>query len=126
MSTVVDMAEARATAARVIDSELVVELEDGRTLFVPISWYPRLSYGTPEERNQVEIIGGGVGMHWPLLDEDISVEGLLAGRKSGEGGRSLKRWKAKLEARRRILDAGGDPGPWVEPQPLPDWWDEEA
>ncbi len=124
MSTVVEMKEARS--ARVTDSELIVELEDGRTLSVPILWYPRLANGTPEERSQLEIIGGGAGMHWPLLDEDIGVEGLLAGRKSGESARSLKRWKEKLDARRRVRVAGGDPGPWVEPKPLPDGWDESA
>ena len=126
MSTVVEMKEARATSARVTDSELIVELEDGRTLSVPILWYPRLANGTPEERSPLEIIGGGAGMHWPLLDEDIGVEGLLAGRKSGESARSLKRWKEKLDARRRVRVAGGDPGPWVEPKPLPDGWDESA
>lgn len=124
MSTVVEMKEARS--ARVTDSELIVELEDGRTLSVPILWYPRLANGTPEERSQLEIIGGGAGMHWPLLDEDIGVEGLLAGRKSGESARSLKRWKEKLDARRRVRVAGGDPGPWVEPKPLPEGWDESA
>ncbi len=126
MSTVVEMKEARATSARVTDSELIVELEDGRTLSVPILWYPRLANGTPEERSQLEIIGGGAGMHWPLLDEDIGVEGLLAGHKSGESARSLKRWKDKLDARRRVRVAGGDPGPWVEPKPLPEGWDERA
>ena len=125
MSIVVEMKEARATSARVTDSELIVELEDGRTLSVPIVWYPRLAYSTPEERSHLEIIGGGAGMHWPLLDEDIGVEGLLAGRNSGEGASALKRWKKKLDERRRTRASGRDPGPWVEPQPLPDWWDEE-
>ena len=119
VNTAVDVREACVT-----DSELVVELEDGRTLSVPISWYPRLAYGTPEEHSQVEVIGSGVGMHWPLLDEDVSVEGLLAGWKSGKSARSLKRWRGKLDQRRQTHASGGDPGPWVEPEPLPEGLDE--
>jgi hypothetical protein len=122
MSTVVEISEARASSVRVTESELVVELEDGRTIMVPISWYPRLAYGTPQERSDFEMMGGGIGIHWPQLDEDISVEGLLTGRKAGEGAASLKRWKNKLDERRKTPN----PGPWVEPKPLPDWWDEQA
>ena len=71
--------------------------DDARTRSVPLEWYPRLAHGTPAERGVWRLIGRGEGIHWPELDEDISVEGLLAGRRSGESQRSLKRW---LEARR--------------------------
>jgi len=121
MSTALDIREARASSVRVTDSEVVVELEDGRTIMAPIGWYPRLAYGTPQERNDFTIMGGGIGIHWPQLDEDISVEGLLVGRQVGESAASLKRWRKKLDQRRETPN----PGPWVEPQPLPDWWDEE-
>jgi hypothetical protein len=77
---------------------LSVELTDGRTISVPIAWYPRLSHATQEERGDWRVIGNGVGIHWPRLDEDISVENLLAGQPSGESQASLKRW---LETRRR-------------------------
>jgi hypothetical protein len=85
-----------AQAVRVTDCELTVELDDGRTISVPIVWYPRLAHGTPEELAHWELNGPGLGIHWPDLDEDISVRGLLLGRKSGESQRSLKRW---LESR---------------------------
>ena len=81
----------------VTDDALTVELTDGRTLSAPLAWYPRLAHGTPEERGHWRFIGGGEGIHWPDLDEDISVENLLAGKPSGESQRSLKRW---LEMRR--------------------------
>jgi hypothetical protein len=81
----------------VTDDSLTVELSDGRTISVPLAWYPRLTYATRDERNRWRLIGRGEGIHWPDLDEDISVEGVLAGRPSGESQRSLKRW---LELRR--------------------------
>lgn len=86
-----------ATGVRVTDEALTVELADGRTLAVPLAWYPRLAHATSEERVNWRLIGRGEGIHWPDLDEDISVEGLLAGRPSGESQRSLKLW---LERRR--------------------------
>ncbi|HSU12917.1 MAG TPA: DUF2442 domain-containing protein [Longimicrobium sp.] len=82
----------------VSDDALVVELADGRSVSVPLSWYPRLANGTAEERNHWRFIGQGEGIHWPDLDEDISVENLIAGKRSGESQRSLDRW---LEARRK-------------------------
>src|SRR5829696_5099952 len=88
--------EPLATGVSVSDDALVVELSDGRTLAVPLVWYPRLLHGTAEERAGWRLIGGGEGIHWEALDEDLSVEGLLAGRPSGESQRSLKRW---LESR---------------------------
>ena len=74
----------------VTDDALIVELMDGRTISVPILWYPRLYHGTPQERDYFEL--GLEGIHWPNLDEDISVEALLMGEKSGESPRSLQRW----------------------------------
>src|SRR5262245_17188008 len=79
---------------RVTDQTLVVELRDGRAVSVPIAWYPRLAEGTPRERRRWELLGAGVGIHWPDLDEDISVEGLLKGLPSGESVASLDEWRA--------------------------------
>jgi len=76
---------------------LTVELEDGRTVSVPLLWYPRLAHAASGERERWRFIGRGEGIHWPDLDEDISVANLLAGKRSGESQRSLKRW---LEVRR--------------------------
>ena len=87
----------QAMAVSVTEDALAVQLSDGRDISVPLSWYPRLVHATPEERGHWELIGGGEGIHWPDLDEDISVEMLLAGRKSGESRRSFKQW---LEAKR--------------------------
>ncbi|MAU01792.1 MAG: hypothetical protein CL608_32045 [Anaerolineaceae bacterium] len=74
------------------EDTLTVELTDGRSLSVPIAWYPRLFHGSQQERENWELIGDGEGIHWPDLDEDISVEGLILGRPSGESQRSLQRW----------------------------------
>ena len=76
----------------VTEDTLTADLSDGRTISVPLAWYPRLVHATPTERRNWRLIGGGVGIHWPDLDEDVSVEGLLAGRPSGESQRSFKRW----------------------------------
>lgn len=95
-TSLIEPQEARALDVTVKEDELSVDLVDGRTVVVPLAWYPRLLHGTRPERNHWRLIGRGVGIHWPELDEDISVEGLLAGRPSGESQRSLKRW---LEAR---------------------------
>lgn len=92
-----DVTEARAQSVSVTDDTLVVELVDGRTITVPLAWYPRLAHGSPAERAHWRFIGEGEGIHWPDLDEDISIEGLLAGRRSGETQASLRRW---LERRR--------------------------
>ncbi len=81
-----------ATGACVNDDFLTVELSDGRTIAAPIAWYPRLAHGGAEERNHWRLIGGGRGVRWPDLDEDISVENLLAGRASDESQTSLKHW----------------------------------
>ena len=81
---------------QVTDEALIVDLSDGRTVSVPLAWFPRLLHGTPEERNKWRLIGDGEGIHWPALDEDISVENLILGKPSGESQKSFKKW---LEAR---------------------------
>jgi len=93
-----DLAEARAQRVTVTEDTLVVELVDGRTIAVPVAWYPRLAHGNAEERGNWRLIGEGEGIHWPDLDEDISVEGLLAGRRSGETQVSLRRWLQSRKA----------------------------
>ena len=74
-----------AERVTVTDDTLTAELSDGRTISVPLAWYPRLIHATPEERGRWELHAAGQHIHWPDLDEDLSVEGLLAGRPSGEG-----------------------------------------
>jgi hypothetical protein len=83
----------------VTEDTLSVDLSDGRTISVPLAWFPRLVHATPEERNNWRLIGKGSGMHWEDLDEDISVEGLLAGKPSGESQGSLKTWLDQRSAR---------------------------
>ena len=81
-----------ATSVKVTEDKLIVELSDGRELSVPVSWYPRLEHGDEAERNNCEIMPSGRGIHWPDLDEDISVSGLLAGKPSNESSESLSKW----------------------------------
>ncbi len=88
----------RIVRVAVTDDTLSVDLEDGRTISAPIGWYPRLAHGTPEERSNFQISGAGYGVHWPDLDEDIGVEGLLLGKPSTESPSSFEKW---LERRRR-------------------------
>src|SRR5213595_1253061 len=90
-----------ARAAKVEGDALVVDLSDGRTVGVPLAWFPRLAHGTPQERANWRLIGRGEGIHWPDLDEDISVEGLLLGKPSGESQQSFARWLAKRGQRRK-------------------------
>jgi hypothetical protein len=83
---------ARAQNVTITADTLSVDLTDGRTIAVPLAWYPRLQHGRAEERQNWRPIGAGEGLHWPDLDEDISVENLLAGQPSGESQASLRRW----------------------------------
>ena len=92
-------AEAKGQKVIVTDDTLAVDVNDGRTISVPLAWYPRLLHGTPEERNNWRFIGEKEGIHWPDLDDDISVENLLMGKPSGESQSSFKRW---LESRAAI------------------------
>jgi hypothetical protein len=91
-----ELQQPRAQRVAVTDDMLHVDLPDGRTVTVPVSWYPRLAHGTSMERTNCCLVGGGEGLHWPDLDEDINVEDLLAGRRSGESQGSLARWLWRL------------------------------
>lgn len=89
--------EKDATHARRVSVDervLTVELADGRSISAPLEWYPRLAHATPAERDNWTSIGRGDGIHWPDLDEHISVENLLQGSRSGESARSFERWLA--------------------------------
>jgi len=79
----------------VSDDMLCVDLSDGRSISVPLAWYPRLLRATAAERKRWRLIGRGLGIHWEDLDEDISVAGLLAGKPSGESQISFSKWLAK-------------------------------
>ncbi len=83
-----------STSIEIDDDTLAVELSDGRSVSVPLAWYPRLMHATTAERNEWRWIGTGSGIHWPALDEDIRVENLLSGKPSGESQKSLQRWLA--------------------------------
>lgn len=83
----------------VTEDALIVDLSDGRTISVPLAWYPRLSHASPAEVNNWRLIGKGYGIHWEDLDEDVSVEGLLAGTPSGESQSSFKKWLATRTSR---------------------------
>ena len=89
-----------ASAARVDSESLTVDLADGRTIAVPLAWFPRVANGSPAERSNWRKIGVGEGLHWPDLDEDIEIAGLLAGFRWGETQESLARW---LQSRRKSI-----------------------
>jgi hypothetical protein len=97
MTTLVLETEPVAMHVTVTEDKLIVDLADGRSLGVPLAWYPRLVHGTPAERQHWQLLGDGYAIEWPDLDEHIGVEGLLAGRHSGESPKSFERW---LTARR--------------------------
>jgi len=89
----------RAEHVTITEDTLNVDLGDGRTIAVPLAWFPRLTHGTPEEKNNWRLIGQGEGIHWEELDEDISIDGLLEGRPSGESQTSFKKWLDDRSAR---------------------------
>ena len=89
-----------AQEVTVTDETLGVELSDGRSIGVPLGWYPRLVHATESERSNWTLIGKGDGIHWPDLDEDIGVEGLLAGKPSGESQTSFANWLEQRPDRR--------------------------
>jgi hypothetical protein len=99
-TSAVEMELPNALDVKVADETLIVDLSDGRTISVPLAWYPRLLHSAPEERKNWRLIGRGHGIHWEDIDEDISVEGLLAGRPSGESQASFKRWLKVRTSRR--------------------------
>jgi hypothetical protein len=94
-SLAVEIRIPEALAVALTDDTLQVDLSDGRSISVPIAWFPRLLHSSEQERNNWRLIGKGHGIHWEDIDEDISVEGLLAGRPSGESQESFKNWPAK-------------------------------
>jgi len=89
-----ELREVAAENVAVTKDTLKVELIDGRTVEAPLAWYPRLLHASPKERSHWRLIGRGEGIHWPDLDEDISVENILLGHPSGESQRSFKKWLA--------------------------------
>lgn len=98
MTTLVLDHDPAAAGIEVTDRELVVALVDGRTLTIPLAWYPRLFHGTSLERRNWQLLGDGYAIEWPDLDEHIGIEGLLAGRRSGESPASIARWLAARKA----------------------------
>jgi hypothetical protein len=95
--------EARAQGVAVTGDTLAVDLVDGRTISAPLAWYPRLLNGTRAERDNWRLIADGEGIHWPDLDEDLSVESLIAGRPSGESPESLRHWLETRGARTKRM-----------------------
>ena len=89
----------KAEDVKITDDTLSIDLSDGRTISVPLEWFPRLVHATLEERNNWRLIGKGHGIHWDDIDEDISVKGLLAGKPSGESQASFKKWLSQRQSR---------------------------
>ena len=81
--------DVRAMHVAVEEARLVVDLMDGRTIAVPLAWYPRLANATPEQRGHWELAGGGYGIHWPDIDEDLSTEGLLRGARAPQAPQTV-------------------------------------
>ncbi len=92
MSTLLLDHEPTAATLSVTSDSLIVELSDGRSLSIPLTWYPRLLHATTDERQNWQLLGDGYAIEWPDLDEHIGIEGLLAGRRSGESTASFQRW----------------------------------
>ncbi len=95
----IDVGALQITDVHVNGVELTIDLADGRTISVPIGWYPRLSHGTNAERKNWRLIGGGHGISWPDLDEDISAENIISGSMSGESQRSFGKWLEKRNSK---------------------------
>jgi Protein of unknown function (DUF2442) len=91
-TSAVELTLPNAENVTITEDTLTVELSDGRSLSVPLAWFPRLVHASEKERRNWRLIGKGHGIHWGDLDEDISVEGLLIGRPSGESQTSFKKW----------------------------------
>jgi hypothetical protein len=98
MTTLILETEPAAARVKIRDEKLVVDLADGRTITVPLDWYPRLVHASQKERKNWKLLGNGYAIEWPDLDEHIGIEGLVAGRRSGESPKSFERW---LSGRRR-------------------------
>lgn len=98
MTTLVLEQPPRAAGVTISNGYLIVELADGRSLCVPLDWYPRLAHGSDSQRRNYQILGEGYAIEWPELDEHVGVEGLLAGRRSGESQESFQRWLSSRPA----------------------------
>jgi hypothetical protein len=92
MTTLILETEPIASQVSLTDDKLIVDLADGRSISVPLVWYPRLMYASPAERQNWQLLGDGYAIEWTDIDEHIGIEGLLAGRRSGESQKSLERW----------------------------------
>ena len=101
-----EMLEIRAHGVEIDQDSLKIDLVDGRSVSVPLAWYPRLMHGTHEQRSNWRFVGAGEGMHWPDLDEDISVENLPAGKPSGESHQSFKKWLSEHSAPPKRTNSG--------------------
>ena len=99
MTTSVPETDPVAERVEFTENRFTVHLADGRSVSIPVEWFPRLVRGTAAERANCRIIGEGYAIEWPDLDEHIGIEGLLAGRRSGESDRGLKRWLADRQGR---------------------------
>jgi hypothetical protein len=100
MNSGIEIEGALATHVSVTNDALTVELSDGRAVTVPLAWFTRLSHATNKERKAWRLIAQGRGIHWPAIDEDISVANLLLGHRSGESQRSFRQWLEKRTAKK--------------------------
>lgn len=97
MPTLVLETEPAAVQVKINEEKLIVDLADGRSIVVPLKWYPRLKVGSQNERENWQLLGDGYAIEWPDLDEHIGFEGLLAGKRSGESRKSFQGWLAKRQ-----------------------------
>ena len=104
-----EAAKVVAISIKISQGRLIVALSDGREIRVPLEWYPRLACGTPRESQHWELIGKGQGIHWPDLDEDISIAGIVAGRRSSESAKSLARWAEQRTQNRGTVGKNSGP-----------------
>ncbi len=118
-SSAVETREPLAIHVEVSEDTLAVELADGRSIAVPLAWYPRLAHGSAAERGSWRLLGDGRGIHWPALDEDISVANLLAGQPSAESQHSFKKWLAgrTKPGRSRRKRSGAEPDTATDREP---------
>jgi len=99
MTTLTLKNDPAASKVAIRDEKLIVDLVDGRTIVVPLEWYPRLVHAGHKERQNWILLGNGYAIEWPDLDEHIGVEGLIAGRSSGESRKSFDRWLSSRKSR---------------------------
>jgi hypothetical protein len=102
MITLVLEKEPHAASVAITTEKLRVDLSDGRSLVVPLEWYPRLADASPKERKNWRLLGDGYAIEWPDLDEHLGIEGLLAGRQSGESKKSFERWLTSRQRTARV------------------------